>query len=63
MRQIRITRRRHRPGSWRQEPPPHDLRDPDIVHAHEAARRQARSPAGRVRPAGHARTTPVPGGR
>lgn len=54
MRQTRITKRRHRPDRWRQAPLPHDPRDPDIVRAHEA---------GRVRPAGPARTKPVPGDR
>jgi hypothetical protein len=63
MRQIRITKRRHRPDSWRQRPVPHDPRDPDIVRAHEAASRPARSRAGLVRSAGRSRATPLPGDR
>jgi len=63
MRQIRITRHHHRPGGWQQAPLPPDPRDPDIVHAHEAARRPVRSQAGRVRPAGPGQAQPVPGGR
>jgi len=63
MRQIRITKRRHRPESWRQAPLPHDPCDPDIVRAHEAARHPARSRAGRARPAGPVRTRPAHGDR
>ena len=63
MRQIRITKRRHRPDGCRQATLPHDPRDPDIVRAHEAARRPVRSRVGLVRPTGRARTKPVPGGR
>ena len=63
MRQIRITKRRHRADGGRQAPLPHDPRDPDIVRAHEAARRPARSRAGRARPAGPVRTRPIQGDR
>lgn len=38
MKQIRISKR-HRPGSWRLEPQPADLRDHDIVRAKQLARR------------------------
>jgi hypothetical protein len=63
MRQIRITKRRHRADGGRQAPLTHDPRDPDIVRAHEAARRLARSRAGRARPAGRVRTKPAHGDR
>ena len=63
MRQIRITKRRHRPGSWRQAALPHDPHDPGILRAHEAARRPARSRVGRVRPAQRLRTKPTVRGR
>ena len=63
MRQIRITKRRHRADGGRQAPLTHDPRDPDIVRAHEAARRLARSRAGRARPAGPVRTKPAHGNR
>jgi hypothetical protein len=46
MRQIRIAKRRTRPASGPQVPLRADLRDPDIVHAHQLARR-ARVPGGR----------------
>ena len=40
MRQIRHTRRRPGPASEQQSPLPADPRDPDIVHAHQVARRR-----------------------
>jgi hypothetical protein len=52
MRQIRIAERRHRPGGGRREPLPSDPRDPDIVRAHDAARRSARSQADWTRSGG-----------
>ena len=57
MRQIRIGKRRPGPASWRQEPLPAGARDPDIVHAHQIARRtRARQADGRP-------ATPTPGTR
>ena len=55
MRQIRIAKRRRGPAGWRQAPLPPDPRDPDIVHAHRAARRSSCSDASRPQPAGRAR--------
>ena len=46
MRQIRIVKRRSRPASWQLVPLRPDPRDPDIVHAHQLARR-ASVPGGR----------------
>jgi hypothetical protein len=43
MRQIRHTRRRPGPASEQQSPLPADPRDPDIVHAHQVARRTSGS--------------------
>jgi hypothetical protein len=60
MRQIRIAKRRCGPAGRRQAPLPPDPRDPDIVHAHRAARRSSRSDAGRPQPAGRASTEPIP---
>jgi hypothetical protein len=40
MRQIR--KRRHGSGRQQPAPLPADARDPDIVHAHQVARRQSR---------------------
>jgi len=60
MRQIRITKRRHRSDSWLQAPLPHDPRDLDILRVHEAARRRARSWVGRAWPAGRVSTKPSP---
>ena len=58
MRQIRIAKRRLRPRSEQQAALPLDPRDPDIVRAHRAARRSART-----RAVGRARTGPGFGGR
>jgi hypothetical protein len=55
MRQIRRTRRRPGSASEQQSPLPADPRDPDIVHAHQVARRA--QPDRRVQPA------PIPGSR
>jgi hypothetical protein len=54
MRQIRIAKRRTRPASWQQVPLRPDPRDPDIVHAHQLARR-ARVPGGRREESGRMR--------
>jgi len=63
MRQIRIAKRRLTPSSGRQAPLPLDPRDPDIVHAHRAARRIRDTRAGRNQPGARARTKPDPGDR
>jgi hypothetical protein len=51
MRQIRIAKS-PKPTGGRQLPLPVDPRDPDIVHAHRAARRTGDTRAGRNQPAG-----------
>lgn len=63
MRQIRIGKRRPGSASWRQEPLPAEARDPDIVHAHQIARRTSCSRARPAQPDGRAPTTPIPGTR
>jgi hypothetical protein len=60
MRQIRIAKR-PKPTRGRQLSLPADPRDPDIVHAHRAARRTGDTRAGRNQPGGRARTKPGPG--
>jgi hypothetical protein len=52
MRQIHKTRRRHGPGRGQPAPLAADARDPDIVRAHQVARRQQsrdHAPAGPAR--------------
>jgi hypothetical protein len=49
MRQIRIARRRTRSAD-EQETLPLDARDPEIVRAHQAARRAKRAPAQSAQP-------------
>lgn len=53
MRQIQISKRRHQGARLRdplsEDPLPLDLRDSDIVHANELARRRARSYAQHAR--------------
>jgi len=44
MRQTRLAKRRPRPASWPQTPPPPDPRDPDIVRAHQITRRAGPAP-------------------
>jgi hypothetical protein len=63
MRQIRHTRRRPGPASEQQSPLPADPRDPDIVHAHQVARRTSRSRARRAQPDRRAQPTLIPGSR
>ena len=63
MRQIRHTRRRPGPASEQQSPLPADSRDPDIVHAHQVARRTSRSRARRAQPDRRTQPTPIPGSR
>lgn len=63
MRQIRHTRRRPGPASEQQSPLPADPRDPDIVHAHQVARRTSRSRARRAQPDRRSQPTPIPGSR
>jgi hypothetical protein len=71
MRQIRRTRRRPGPGGEQQSPLPADPRDPDIVHAHQVARRtsgsRARRTSGsrarRAQPDRRTQPTPIPGSR
>ncbi len=50
MRQIRISKRRARRAEWRQEPLQADPRDPDIVKAHQLARRSASPDTSRRQP-------------
>jgi hypothetical protein len=52
MRQTHVAKRRPRPASWPQTPLAPDLRDPDIVRAHQITRR-----------AGHPRARTTPGRR
>jgi len=61
MRQIRIAKHRPKPTHGRQPPLPLDPRDPDIVHAHRAARRSGDTRACRNQPGGRAHTKPGPG--
>jgi hypothetical protein len=63
MRQVRHARRHLGPASEQQSPLPADPRDPDIVHAHQVARRTSRSRARLAQPGRHAQSTPIPGGR
>jgi hypothetical protein len=63
MKQIYKGKRHPRTSSGPQEPLPADPRDPDIVHAHQAARRARRPGSGRARPGGRAPVTPVSGRR
>jgi hypothetical protein len=63
MRQIRRARRRLGPASEQQSPLPADPRDPDIVYAHQVARRTSRSRARRAQPDRCAQPTPIPGSR
>jgi hypothetical protein len=53
MRQIRVAKRRPGPASWSQTPLPPDLRDPDMVRAHQVTR-SAGHPRSRTNP-DHAR--------
>jgi hypothetical protein len=56
MRQVHKSKRRHGSG-LPPAPLPADARDPDIVHAHQVARRRQsrdRAPAGRLAAAGSA---------
>jgi hypothetical protein len=53
MRQIHKDKHRPRSSSAQQAPLPADPRDPDIVHAHQVARRTRRAqaqPGGRAKP-------------
>jgi hypothetical protein len=52
MRQIRKDKRRPRSASAQQAPLPADPRDPDIVHAHQVARRTSRAATSRVQSSG-----------
>ncbi len=63
MRQIRMARRPLGPASEQQSPLPADPRDPDIVHAHQAARRTSRSRACLAQPDRRVQPTPTPGSR
>jgi hypothetical protein len=63
MRQIRKDKRRPRSASAQQAPLPADPRDPDIVHAHQVARRTSRSRARRAQPDRRTQPTPIPGSR
>ena len=63
MRQIRIAKRYPKLTRGRQPPLPVDPRDPDIVHAHRAARRTGATHAGRNQPGERARATAGPGYR
>jgi hypothetical protein len=63
MRQIRHTRRRPAPASEQQSPLPADPRDPEIVHAHQVARRTSGSRARRAQPDRRSQPTPIPGSR
>ena len=63
MRQTRHTRRRPAPASEQQSPLPADPRDPDIVHAHQVARRTSRSRARSTQPDRRTQPTPIPGSR
>ena len=63
MRQIRRARRRPGPASEQQSPLPADSRDPDIVHAHQVARRTSRSRARHAQPDRRAQPTLIPGSR
>ena len=60
MQQIQKAKRHRGSAGGRQEPLAIDPRDPDIVHAHQVARRNRR--ARRVRSGSHHPTAPVPGG-
>lgn len=60
MKQIQKARR-HRGSAGRQEPLAVDPRDPDIVHAHQIARRGSGRGAGRERAGGHRPAGPVRG--
>jgi len=61
MKQIRIAKRRPKPTRGQQPTLQIDPRDPDIVHAHRAARRTGDTRAGRNQPSGRARTKPGSG--
>jgi len=63
MRQIRISKRRPGSASSRQEPLPADARDPDIVHAHQIARRTSCSRARPAQPGERVRNIPDHEGR
>lgn len=62
MRQIRRARRRPGPVSEQQSPLRADPRAPDIVHAHQVARRTT-ALASRPQPDRRAQHTPTPGSR
>lgn len=63
MRQIHRTRQRLGPAGEQQSPLPADPRDPEIVHAHQVARRTSRSRARRAQRDRRAQPTPTPGSR
>jgi hypothetical protein len=60
MKQIQRAKRHRRPAGRRHEPLALDPRDPDIVHAHQIARRSGPD-AGRVRSGSRNPATPIPG--
>lgn len=60
MKQTQRAKRPRRSAGRRHEPLPLDPRDPDIVHAHQIARRSGPD-SGRVRPGSHTPAAPVPG--
>ena len=60
MKQTQKTRRHRGSAGGRQEPLPVDPRDPDIVHAHQIARRSGPGVPGHG-PGSHNPAAPVPG--
>jgi len=61
MKQMQKTKRHRGSAGGRQEPPPVDPRDPDIVHAHRIALRSSRAGTDRVGPGRSIPSAPIRG--
>ena len=61
MKQLQRVKRHDRRAARRHEPLAIDARDPDIVYAHQIARRGSRLGVGRVRPGRRDPAAPVSG--